>query len=260
MKCAILLVAYGIGSDQGRHALRRFDALVRQRWPGVPVRWAYTSLLLRERMAHSRQKSDSVFKAVLRLAFERFDAVAVQPVQTIPGREYGSVLTAVKDAARKGGLNCDVGAPLLHSAADIQETAVALLRHLPAERAPEEDVIFMGHGTRHDAVSLYVQLAQAVHQLDARVHVGAMNGAVQLEDILPVLGSQRVWLAPLLSVVGRHTLEDMAGRNRQSWRSRIEATGHQCLPVLLGTAEYASVAEVWLRHLDGVVQSLSTGA
>lgn len=257
MKSAILLVAYGIGSVQGRHALRGFDARARQRWPGTPVRWAYTSLLLRERMARARQKSDSVFKAVLRLALERFDAVAVQPLQTIAGQEHGAVRAAVQDAAAQGGLRCSVGAPLLHAPADIRAAAAALVRHLPADRDPGEDVVFMGHGTRHDAISRYADLASAVRELDPRVHVGTMSGAVRLEDILPALGSRRVWLAPLLSVVGRHTLEDMAGAGEQSWRARIERTGRQCLPVLVGTAEYAGVAEIWLRHLEDAVQALS---
>ena len=98
-----------------------------------------------------------------------------------------------------------------------------------------------------------------MRELDSRVHVGAMNGAVKLESILPNLASRRVWLMPLLSVVGRHALEDMAGENGHSWRSRIEAQGHQCLPVLMGTAEYADVAEIWLRHLEDAVQSLAAG-
>lgn len=257
MRSAILLVAYGIGSDRGRHALRDFDILVRRRWPELPVRWAYTSCLLRQRMARARQKSDSVFKAVLRLALERFDALAVQPLQMIPGQEYDAVRDAVAQAASEGGLRCRVGAPLLSAPEDVCQTAAALLRHLPDDRRPDEDVVFMGHGTRHDAMARYVALAQAVHARDPRVHVGAMSGAVLLENILPTLLSPRVWLAPLLCVVGRHALEDMAGRGHQSWRSRIEAAGHVCQPVLRGTAEYVGVAEIWLRHLEEAVQTLT---
>ena len=45
MKRAILLVAFGASSAQGQSALKNFDARVRARFPGLPVRWAYTSLL-----------------------------------------------------------------------------------------------------------------------------------------------------------------------------------------------------------------------
>ncbi|MGE9984790.1 sirohydrochlorin cobaltochelatase [Desulfovibrio sp. SGI.169] len=254
MKRAILLVAFGASSPQGQSALKSFDARVRARFPGLPVRWAYTSLLLRERLARARQKSDSVLKALRRLCFEKFGEVAVQPLQTIPGREHAEVCAAVEVAAREG-LVCHVGAPLLAGPEDVAEAALALIRHLPPERGPHEDVVLMGHGARHAAVARYGELARAVNGLDARVHVGAMNGAVTLEDILPRLSSERVWLMPLLSVVGRHALRDMAGEQACSWRSRIEALGRHCVPVLRGTAEYAGIAGIWLRHLEAAAIS-----
>lgn len=257
MRRAILLVAFGASSAQGQSALKSFDARVRQHFPGIPVRWAYTSLLLRERLARARQKSDSVLKALRRLSFEKFTQVAVQPLQTIPGSEHAEVCAAVDEVAVEDGLVCRVGTPLLATEEDVQEAALALIRHLPAERAPGEDVVFMGHGARHAAVARYVHLARAVSLLDGRVHVGAMNGAMLLEDILPLLSSPRVWLMPLLSVVGRHALQDMAGENALSWRARIEASGFHCLPVLKGTAEYAGFAEIWLRHLEDAVHLLS---
>lgn len=50
-KQGILLAAFGSGSRQGESTLRLFDARVRERFPGVPVRWAFTSVLMRERLA-----------------------------------------------------------------------------------------------------------------------------------------------------------------------------------------------------------------
>ncbi len=255
MRRAILLVAFGASSAQGQNALKGFDALVRQHYPGIPVRWAYTSLLLRERLAQARQKSDSVRKALQRLSFERFTHIAVQPLQTIPGREHGEVCAAVDEAMSSDNLCCRVGVPLLSTEEDLHATTQAILRHLPPDRAAGEDVVFMGHGAEHQAVSRYADLAQAVYALDPRVHVGAMNGAVLLDDILPRLTSERVWLMPLLSVVGNHALKDMAGQGGASWRGRVEALGHQCVPVLKGTAEYAGFAEIWLRHLDYAAQT-----
>ncbi|MEG6502673.1 sirohydrochlorin cobaltochelatase, partial [Desulfovibrio sp. 1214_IL3152] len=118
-------MAFGASSPQGQNALKGFDALVRQRYPGVPVRWAYTSLLLRERLARARQKSDSVRKALRRLSLERFTHVAVQPLQTISGREHGEVCAAVDEVAAQSGLRCDVGAPMLASADDLKAAARA---------------------------------------------------------------------------------------------------------------------------------------
>ena len=231
MKTAILLVAYGTSSPQGRGSLRQFDAWVRERFPGICVRWALSSELLRTRLTRARQKNDSVLKALRRLCLENFTHVAVQPLQIIPGSEHTDVR------------------------ADADE---AVLAHLPEERRADEDVVLMGHGSRKQAVTAYAALAGAVQALDARVHVGTMSGALELEALLPRLTSRRVWLMPLLSVVGRHTLEDMAGDAPDSWRSRIEAAGHTCAPVVRGTAEYRAFADIWLRHLEDAVAALPT--
>ena len=69
MKKAILLVAYGAGTVSGRDGLQNFESLCRARFPNLPLRWAFTSFKLRERIAYERQKSDSVRKALLRLCF-----------------------------------------------------------------------------------------------------------------------------------------------------------------------------------------------
>ena len=255
MKRAILLIAYGPTSMQGRAALSAFDARARSLIPGVPIRWAYSSLLMRQRLAESRQKSDSVSKALQRLRLEKFSSVAVQPLQTIRGAEYAQVRLAVLEAD-SGAFRVRLGMPLLSSDDDVHRAAHAVVHHLPPGRQPHEDVILMGHGARHAAASRYLDLDRAVQRLDSRIHVGVMNGENDLGALLPRLESSRIWLLPLLSVIGRHAQEDMAGTGEESWRSRIEAAGHSCTPVLRGLAEYEAFADLWLRHLEQAVTAL----
>lgn len=257
MKCAILLVAFGAAGRQAQEALRGVDAQVRTAFPGLPVRWAYTSHLLRERLALARQKSDSVLKALRRLQFEGFRQVAVQPLQSIPGDEYGEVRAVLEDVAASSALRLELGTPLLNDETDVEAAAQAVLAHLPPGRTPDEDVVLMGHGARHPAMSRYEALARAVRARDAHIHVGAMSGPLELEALLPGLTSRRVWLLPLLSVVGRHALEDMAGAAESSWRSRLERAGHECCPILRGMAEYKGFAAIWLRHLAQAVARLN---
>ncbi len=253
MKCAILLVAFGATGQQARRTLRDFDAQVRAAFPDWPVRWAYTSLLLRERLARARQKSDSVLKALRRLQFEGFRQVAVQPLHSIPGDENGEVRAVLEEVAATSAMRLQLGAPLLDDPEDVEEAARAVLAHLPPERQAGEDVVLMGHGARHPAMSRYEDLARAVDRLDAHIHVGAMSGPLELDALLSRLTSRRVWLMPLLSVVGRHALEDMAGEQEHSWRSRLERAGHDCCPILHGMAEYSGFAAIWLRHLAQAV-------
>ena len=256
MKRGILLAAFGSGSRQGEASFRRFDALVRERCPGIPVRWAFTSMLMRERLASARKKSDSVGKALSRMAFEKFTHVAVQPLHLIAGVEYGDILSTAGQM-RAGGrfAALTIGRPLLtEQPEDVRRVAEALLAGLPGERRPDAAVLFMGHGSRHPSEERYEALSCFLRERDPRVFMGTLNGAVRLENILPQLsGVERVWLLPLLAVVGRHTLEDMAGTSETSWRSRLLAEGIPCVPILRGMTEYEGLLDVWADHLTAAM-------
>ncbi|MDR2695533.1 MAG: sirohydrochlorin cobaltochelatase [Deltaproteobacteria bacterium] len=256
MKQGILLAAFGSGSRQGEAALRLFDAEARARFPGVPVRWAFTSLLMRERLALERKKTDSVRKALEKMAFERYSHVAVQPLQCIPGREYGDVLEDARALGRERDIVVRVGTPLLHGDDDVAAAAESLLRHLPAQRAADEAAVWVGHGARHPATARYDALAQAARCRDPLVYVATMSDAPALPRILAELRERRIrhaWLLPLLAVIGSHALRDLAGPEEQSWKSRFEAAGVACTPVLKGSAEYQGFIRIWLDHLAAVL-------
>ena len=194
MKRGILLAAFGSGSSQGESTLRRFDAQVRKAFPDVSVRWAFTSMLMRERLASERKRSDSVHKALKKMAFEKFTHVAVQPVHVIPGLEYGDIVSDADELRADGTFaSLVVGAPLLtESQASVDRAARALLAELPSGRAPGEPVLFMGHGSRHAAESRYEALAAAVRERDPLVLMGTLNGTIRLEHIVEHLGVRSI--------------------------------------------------------------------
>ncbi len=258
MKQGILLAAFGSSNPQGENTLKAFDMTVRSRFDGLPLRWAFTSLLLRERLAAAKIKRDSVRKALQKMCFEKYTHVAVQPLQTIPGSEYLSLLDDVEWVRNEYKLQIFVGEPLLATEQDVTTAAKAVLKHVPNSRKKHEPVILMGHGAVHQAVQRYEDLANAVYNMDKNVHVGAMNGAITLDEILPKLETaNKVWLMPLLSVVGQHALTDMAGKNKDSWLSRIEAKGHKCIPVLHGIAEYKGFIDIWMQHLEKTIEIMN---
>lgn len=257
MKRGILLVAFGAGNAYGSATLRHVQSLTAQRFH-LPTRWAFTSDTMRERLAVARTKSDSVLKALRRMRYERYTHVAVQSLHIIPGHEYSGVLDDVRLAAAEGALRLTVGEPLLRDETDVDELARALLRHLPPSRLPGEPVVCMAHGTEREAERLYLCWGDAVTRLDPAVHVACMKGRRTLDSLLPELkgAGGRLWLLPLLSVVGRHTLEDMAGDGPQSWKYRLEQAGFACSADLRGLADGPPFAELWLRRLDRAVAAL----
>lgn len=258
-KQGILLAAFGSGSRQGESMLRLFDARVRERFPGLPVRWAFTSVLMRERLATARKKADSVGKALRRMEFEGFSRIALQPLHVVPGLEYGEITEEAArftaESRRRGGVLLAVGEPLLSGRpGSLERACQAMLASSPPERQPDEAVVWMGHGSRHASSIRYTDLGERVNDADPLVFVGTINGETRLEDLLPRLaGARRAWLLPLLSVVGRHALEDMAGASPASWKSRLAAAGIEGLPVLRGMVEAPAFTDIWLNHLAAIL-------
>ena len=260
-KTGILLAAFGTASPLGEKALSLFADRVRQIFPGIPVRWAFTSDQMRSRLAAARKKTDSVKKALCRMGFERYTHVAVQSLHLISGQEYEALLEETKSAAETGGpRRIAVGLPLLHESVDVPRAAEALLRHLPEDRTAEEAVLCMGHGTWHGGAAGYQALSEAVAERDGKIFIGTLAGGRGLDYLLPGIaasGAKTVWLLPLLSVIGKHAEMDMAGEHPESWRSRITAGGFACRCRLVGTVEYEGFAQIWLEHLGTALQQLA---
>lgn len=288
MKSGILLVAYGSGNLRGAATLRAVQAAAESRF-GLPVRWAFTSETMRLRLARSRTKSDSVLKALNRMRFERYTHVAVQTLHVIPGMEYEGVAADCRIAG-EGSLSVSLGAPLLsesgQSESALSAAASALLRHISPLRAAGEPVVCMAHGSRHECDVLYSRMAEKVRSLDPFIHVACMVGRGiprrpprkpphspaaprqaethpdGLDLLLPLLTAdslspRRVWLLPLLSLVGRHTLEDMAGPSPDSWKSRLEHAGFECRAELRGLADDPVFVKLWLDRLEAALARLN---
>ncbi len=247
MKRGILLAAFGAGNEQSATTLRLVRAAVEERF-GLPARWAFTSGPLRERLARARTKSDSVLKALERMRFERYDQVAVQSLHVIPGLEYEGVLDDARRIATPD-FRVSVGGPLLASAEDVTAATAALLRHMPPDRLPGEPVVCMGHGSGHAAEAWYGAWAESARAADPNLHIACMKGNVTLETVAPRLAGPRVWLLPLLSVVGRHTLHDMGGSRSGSWKKRLEDMGFEVRTDVRGLADGPDFVALWMDRL-----------
>ena len=104
---------------------------------------------------------------------------------------------------------------------------------LPAQRA-DTAVLYMGHGSEHQANSAYALMEYAFHDLGRKdVVIGTVEGYPGFGEALRRLKERpqvrRVELRPLMTVAGDHAKNDLAGDEEDSWRRRLEAEGY--LPV-----------------------------
>lgn len=261
-KKGILLVAFGTTVPEARAALDNIDTKAKARFPGLEVRWAYSSRIVRQKLAGQGLQFDSPAMALASMMDDGFTHVAVQSLQTIPGEEFHGLQKTVEafSGLPKGMENVTLGLPLLAEPADVEACAKAVMANLPPDRKKNEAVILMGHGTHHPANIYYPGLQYSLGRLDPLVLVGTVEGAPSLDDVRAALKAHKVrkaWLQPFMAVSGDHAVNDMAGDGEDSWKSVLAADGVTCVPVLRGTAEIPAFVDIWLDHLQAAVERLN---
>jgi len=252
MKKGILLVAFGTTIPKAQVALDNIYEEVEKAFPNTEIRWAYTSAMIREKLAKQGKHFDAPVVALSKMADDGYTHIAVQSLHTIPGEEYDYLVSTVKHSAQipKGARKLTLGEPLLYAHTDIEKCVKALEAHFP-ERKKNEAIILMGHGTHHYANAFYPALNFYFNQSMDNVHVGTVEGFPMLDDILPKLKAnktKKVYLMPFMSVAGDHIVNDMAGDD-DSWKVALEAEGFEVECIIKGTGEMDEVVTIWVDHL-----------
>ncbi|MBT4289212.1 MAG: sirohydrochlorin cobaltochelatase [Deltaproteobacteria bacterium] len=252
-KVGILLVAFGSSEASAQVSFDNIDMKVKKAFPNIPVRWSYTSHIIRKKLAKSGKYLDSPEVALAKMADEKFTHVAIQSLHTIRGAEFEDLSNTIAGFKLMGVFQeIQVGQPLLASQEDIEKTVNAILGSIPAEREASEAVVLMGHGTHHPANAFYSALAYQLQLRDANIMVGTVEGYPELDTVQKQLVKNNIkttYLMPFMSVAGDHAKNDMAGDEDDSWKSILSKAGYECKPVLKGTAEYDSFAKIWVSHL-----------
>jgi sirohydrochlorin cobaltochelatase len=256
-KVGILLVAFGSSIPRAQVSFENIDRKAKATYPEIPIRWAYTSHIIRKKLARQGKHLDSPEVALAKMQDEGFTHVAVQSLHTIGGAEYHDLRRAVGAFRVMGGFQRIIlGYPLLATQKDMQRTVHAVLKAIPPERKESDAVVLMGHGTHHPANAFYAALMFQLQLEDPNIFVGTVEGYPEVDLIQELLLKKKikkVYLMPFMSVAGDHALNDMAGDEDDSWKSILTKAGFQCIPVLKGTAEYDDFVQIWVDHLGGAL-------
>lgn len=257
-KTGILLVAFGTSVSEAKAAYDNLDAMARKAWPDTEIRWAYTSKMIRHKLAKQGEELLSPAEALAKMADEDFTHVAVQSLHVIPGEEYhGLVQTAHAFAGMPKGIRkVLVAYPLLATSEQLEETAATILKTFADKREEGQALVLMGHGTHHPGDVIYAAMQYHFSRLDPTVIVGTVEGTPTYEDVLAMLEEKKlkkVLLVPLMAVAGDHARNDMAGDEPDSWKSQLEAKGVDTAVLLQGLAEFDPLAKLWLDRLAGAM-------
>ena len=255
MKQALIAVSFGSSVARAREEIGAAEAALAAAVPGYTFRRAYTSPTIRRILAARGEPVDSLPEALERLAEEGFERVLVQPTHLLYGYEYEAIREQVQAVSGRFE-TLKLGRPLMADDAALRALAACVTESYPIEEG--QALVLMGHGTAHFANMVYPALQTAFRLQGAnRVYVGTVEGWPGFDEVLAQLqadGITRVQLAPFMLVAGDHALNDMAGEEPDSWKSRLAAAGIQARCHMQGLARLAAVRALYAARLEELMR------
>ena len=250
---ALLAVSFGTSyEDTLEKNIAAIERDLAAAFPERTLRRAFTSGMILRRWKRERGvEIDDVPAALERLAGEGYADILIQPTHVMNGEEYHK-LADQAEGFRSRFDKLAVGVPLLTAAEDYLDLGRALMEILPP-KSEERAVLYMGHGSEHQANSAYALMEYAFHDLGRDdVIVGTVEGYPNFDTAIRRLKERpqvkEVELRPLMTVAGDHAKNDLAGEEEDSWKNVLEGMGYRTSCVLTGLGEYPQIRAMFVEH------------
>ena len=240
-----MLLICGFGTGSAQEMERTYGKLAeeaRGAYPFVPVRLALTSAKVIGRL-HARggirlpdvegaleeivNDFTGAAEAVAEGAAENTLQIRMMTVQVVGGREYEKLVTAADAYGGKADIRLDQ--PLL-AGPKLERLADLLVEEAAA--APEEAVLYVGHGTHGrnpEGPAAYRRLEEIIRSRgEEHIFIGDLQ-----TSIAPVISAlaeknyRRVRLCSLMMVSGHHWTADVAGDYKDSWKNVLADEGYE---------------------------------
>ena len=251
----ILVVSFGTSFNQSRDlTIGGIEAAVKNAYPDYQVRRAFTSQIIIDKLAQREGlRIDNVTQAMDRLVLDGVKEVIIQPTTVMNGFEYDDVIKEIMPYTDKFE-SMKIGKWLLADDSDYEEVAEILVNETSQFRADDTAIVFMGHGTEHDANSAYTKLQEVLKNKGYPDYlIGTVEAEPSLEDIqeqLKEMDIKKVILRPLMVVAGDHANNDMAGDEADSWKTMLSADGYTVETILDGLGQVKGVQDIFIQHIE----------
>lgn len=254
----LLVTSFGTSYNDNRDlSIGSIEQKLQAAYPGYEVRRAFTSQIIIDKLKKRDGIAiDNVTEAMDRLVSDGVKEVVVQPTHVMSGFEYDDVVAEVTPYADKFD-SFKVGSPLLVSDADYDEVVSIITGETKDYDAEGTAVVFMGHGTEHEANATYAKLQQHLTAAGYdNYFIGTVEATPSLDDVLALVqdsGAKKVVLLPLMIVAGDHANNDMAGDEEGSWKTTFEQAGFEVECVLRGLGQYAGIQDMFVEHVGALI-------
>ena len=255
----LLVVSFGTSyNDSRRLTIGAIEAAIAEAVPDYAVRRGFTAQIIIDHvLRRDGEQIDNITEALDRAVANGVKTLVVQPTHLMHGFEYDDVIAelATYADAFEGGIR--VGEPLLSSDDDFDRVADILIDLLKDYDDGETALVYMGHGTEHEANGVYARMqALLTDKGAANYYIGTVEAEPSLDDVLAAIadkGYKRVVLRDMMVVCGDHANNDMAGDEEDSWKSCFTAAGYEVTCVMEGLGEVPEIRQIYVEHAQAAV-------
>lgn len=264
-KKAILVVSFGTTyADTRKVTTEAVQNKIQAAFPDYEVRQAFTSRIIIKRLAdRDNIKVDTEKQALDKLKVEGYTEVIVQPLHVEAGDEYDKVNRVVEQYAKnKAFAKISMGRPLLYFTGqedrpDDYMTAIKALESQMPKLGNREAIAFMGHGGTNPSNTAYAALQMKIQDAGLKnVFVFTVEGYPTVENVIKEMKLnkvKKVTLMPLMLVAGDHANNDMAGEEKDSFKSQLIAAGFQVDTYIHGLGENAGIQDIYVQHVKDMI-------
>lgn len=265
-KKAILVVSFGTTYEETRKlTTEAVENKIRAAFPDYEVRHAFTSRIIIKKLAErDGLKIDTEKQALDKLKAEGYTEVIIQPLHMEAGDEYEKLMRSVANYS-KAFAKISVGRPVLYYTGQEGEKpddyliAIKALQNQIPKLGKNEAVAFMGHGGVNPSNTAYAALQMKIQDAGLKnVYVFTVEGYPTIENLITELKAnkiKKVTLMPLMLVAGDHAQNDMAGDEKDSFKSQLIEAGFKVDTYLHGLGENAGIQDIYVQHVKDAIDN-----
>ncbi|MGE4423369.1 MAG: sirohydrochlorin cobaltochelatase [Pseudodesulfovibrio sp.] len=290
VKKAIVLAAFGTSYPDAVKSILNIRTKVEAANPGVPVRLAFTSNIIR-RIWQKRQDDAAWQKAhadiprevlyvkhplatIADLQNDGYRDITVQSLHVFAGEEFNDLVALVNGLQSIRTLKAKnlpfarlaVGRPALgmpgteHPYTEDMARAAKIFKvDVDQARKLGAALVYMGHGNDFFSTGIYAEFQKILQaEYGYPIFIGCVEGYPAFDDMAARLkesGKKKVLLKPFMIVAGDHASNDMAGDEDDSWKVMLTKQGYAVTTDLRGLGMLDGWADIYVDHLrDAMAQ------
>ena len=252
-KAAILMVHFGTTYDETRvNTLDTINMEVRNKYPKIEVREAYTSRIIMRRLKKRLIFKDNPTEALDKLLKDGYTHIVVQSTNIINGVEAETLKTQL-DGYKDKFKEIRISTPLLTTPEDFKEVST-IINNQVGNLENNEAVVLVGHGTSHIGNMAYPAMDYTSKSIGHKFYVGTIEGFPEFDDVVKALKKdkvEKVILMPFMFVAGDHANNDIAGE----WKEDLEKACFEVDVRLISLGMIEDIRQVFMKHLDFTIQN-----